>query len=99
MLSENEILQIIKHKNQNSFDKLYYHYAPALYGKIIQMTTNVSVACAILQKSFIEIWHTIESYLHSKSILFIWMFRIVIKHCKKSAGCTKDFTMSVLLGY
>lgn len=83
MVSEGDILKLLKNKDKIAFDSLYEQYAPMLYGQILTLTDDISIACNLLKKSFTDIWRDIDLYHPIKTTLFTWMLKITIKNCQE----------------
>ncbi|MGI8598794.1 MAG: RNA polymerase sigma factor [Chitinophagaceae bacterium] len=74
---ENELVALLRNKNEQAFSYLYDNYAAALYGVITQIIIkDIEISNDVLQEVFINIWKKIDSYDSSKGRLFTWMFNI-----------------------
>lgn len=60
-----------------AFNELYDLYGGALYGSILKITRDQSLAEDILQVAFVKIWQKLSSFDPEKGSLFNWMYRIV----------------------
>ena len=74
--SEEELVRMLKNKDQQAFSYLYDNYAAILNGTIYRMVEDTGLAEDILQEAFIKIWHNFSSYDSSKGRLFTWMLNI-----------------------
>lgn len=99
MLSEGDIVDIVEHKDEAGFNKLYWYYGPALYGCIIKITSDATLASVILQKSFIEIYKKIALYDVSECSLFTWMLRVTITQCSETLRCSTYSVACSISGY
>lgn len=81
MMSDREILGLLKSNEKIAFDCLYDKYAPLLYGRITDLTDDTTIACNLLQKSFVEIWRDVGLYNSAETPLLIWMLQIIMKNC------------------
>jgi RNA polymerase sigma-70 factor (ECF subfamily) len=73
---EQELVRLLKQKDEQAFSYLYDNYAGALYGVVKQIVTDVESGNDVLQEVFVSIWKKIESYDASKGRLFTWMLNI-----------------------
>lgn len=74
--TEDELVSLLKSKDQQAYSYLYDSYAPALYGMIQRITGEGDEAADILQEGFVKIWRNIHQYDSSKGRLFTWMLNI-----------------------
>lgn len=74
--SEEELVLLLRQRDQQAFSYLYDHYAAALNGVIFRMVEDRELAADILQEAFVKIWNNFTSYDHSKGRLFTWMLNI-----------------------
>lgn len=76
-LSENELITLLKNKDEKAFNYLYDHYSGALYGLVIKMVDSQQEhAEEILQDTFVKIWKYIDQYDVSKGRLYTWIINI-----------------------
>ena len=74
--NEQELVSLLKDRDNSAFSYLYDNYSGALYGIIIQILDNTELSSDVLQEVFINIWRKIESYDPSKGRLYTWMLNI-----------------------
>ena len=74
--SQDELIILIREKNQKAFSYLYDNYSKALFGVINSVVDNIEEAEDVLQKTFIKIWNNFESYDAAKGRLYTWMLNI-----------------------
>jgi len=74
--SEEELVLLLKQKDQQAFSYLYDNYAPALNGVIYRMVEEKQLAEDILQEAFVKIWNNFPSYDSSKGRLFTWLLNL-----------------------
>lgn len=74
--TEQELVSLLKSRDNKAFGYLYENYSGALYSIILQILSDVELANDVLQEVFINIWRKIESYDHTKGRLFTWMLNI-----------------------
>ncbi len=73
---EQELVSLLKQKDESGFTYLYDHYAGALYGVIKQIVTDGELANDVLQETFVNIWRRSDTYDPGKGRLFTWMLNI-----------------------
>lgn len=74
--TQDELIVLIKKKDQRAFGYLYDHYSKALFGVIYAIVQDVEESEDVLQKSFLKIWDNFESYDVQKGRLYTWMLNI-----------------------
>lgn len=74
--SENELVLLLKQREENAFSYLYDHYSGSLFSIILNIVPDKDLAGDVLQEVFIKIWKQIESYDNTKGRLFTWMLNI-----------------------
>ena len=74
--SEEELVTLLKNKDDVAFHLLYYNYSSSLFGIISRIIPAEEIAEDILQDVFIKIWKAIDQYDKSKGRLFTWMLNI-----------------------
>lgn len=75
--TEQELVFLLKQKNETAFEYLYTNYSNALYVIVLQIVADEEFAKDILQKAFVKIWNSIETYQANKGRIFTWMMNIV----------------------
>ncbi len=96
IITENQLVTLLKARDKKGFDLLYAGYAKALYDVILRIVRQNTVAEDILQDSFVKIWQNISSYDSSKGTLFTWILNIarntaidrLRSHAYKKDACT-----------
>jgi RNA polymerase sigma factor (sigma-70 family) len=73
---EQELIALLRKKDNHAFGYLYDHYAGALHGVIRQIVGDAELGNDVLQETFVNIWKRIDSYDESKGRLFTWMLNI-----------------------
>jgi RNA polymerase sigma factor (sigma-70 family) len=63
-----------------AFSYLYDNYSAALYGLLLRIVQDDTLAKDLLQESFVKIWKYIGSYDSRKGRLFTWMLNICSTH-------------------
>ena len=74
--SEDELVMLVKQRDQAAFAYLYDNYAAALNGVITKLVDDNTLAEDILQESFLKIWNNFGNYDPAKGRLFTWMLNI-----------------------
>jgi RNA polymerase sigma factor (sigma-70 family) len=85
--TEDELVFLLKQKNEKAFEYLYDNYSNALYNVVLPVVPDEEFAKDVLQKVFVKIWNNIESYQTDKGRLFTWMMNI-------ARNAAIDFTRS-----
>jgi RNA polymerase sigma-70 factor (ECF subfamily) len=73
---EQELVALLRQKDNGAFSYLYDHYAVALHGVVKQIVADGELANDVVQEVFINIWKKIDTYDDSKGRLFTWMLNI-----------------------
>jgi RNA polymerase sigma factor (sigma-70 family) len=73
---EQELVALLRRKDNGAFSYLYDHYAGALHGVIKQIVADGELANDVVQEVFVNIWKKIDTYDESKGRLFTWMLNI-----------------------
>lgn len=71
-----DLVILIKNKDQKAFAYLYDNYARALFGVIFAVIDDTEESEDILQKTFLKIWENFDSYSIAKGRLYTWMLNI-----------------------
>lgn len=74
--SEEQLIVLLKQKNENGFHYLYDHYSGALYGVILRIVQSKDYTEEIIQDVFVKIWNSINQYDASKGRFYTWMINI-----------------------
>ncbi len=75
-LEENELIALLKKREQDAFTYLYRNYSATLYGVILSIIINRDTADDVLQEVFVKIWNNIDKYDASKGRLYTWMVNL-----------------------
>ncbi|MFD2524091.1 RNA polymerase sigma factor [Emticicia soli] len=75
-ISEEELVALLKDKDQRGFNILYNNYSSALYGVLNKVIQSNDDANDLLQDTFLKIWKNIDNYDSSKGSIFTWMMNI-----------------------
>ena len=74
--TEQELVLLLRNRNNQAFNYLYDNYSGALYSIILQIIQENELASDVLQEVFVNIWRKMESYDATKGRLFTWMLNI-----------------------
>ncbi len=74
--SEEQLIFLLKEKNETGFHHLYDHYSGALYGVILRIVQSKEYTEEIIQDVFVKIWNSIHQYDASKGRFYTWMINI-----------------------
>lgn len=74
--SEEELIYLLRNRDQTAFSYLYDNYSAVLYGVIYKMLENRELSEDVLQEAFIKIWNNFSNYDNLKGRLFTWMLNI-----------------------
>ena len=74
--TEQELISLLKSRDNRAFGYLYDNYSAALFGIITQIVGDMELANDVLQEVFINVWRKIETYDPTKGRLFTWMLNI-----------------------
>ena len=75
-LTTEELVTLLKSRDENGFNYLYDNYSGALYGIIIKVITYKEETNEVLQDVFVKIWNSIQSFDENKGSLYTWMLNI-----------------------
>lgn len=75
-IAEEELVSLLKNKDQKGFNILYNNYSGALFGVINKIIQSDDDANDLLQDTFLKIWRNIDNYDPSKGSIFTWMMNI-----------------------
>jgi RNA polymerase sigma-70 factor, ECF subfamily len=74
--AHDDLVILIKDRDQKAFAYLYDNYSKALFGVIFAIVADVEESEDVLQKTFLKIWENFDSYDISKGRLYTWMLNI-----------------------
>lgn len=75
-IAEEELVFLLKSKDQRGFNILYNNYSGALFGVLNKIIQSNDDANDLLQDTFLKIWKNIDNYDPSKGSIFTWMMNI-----------------------
>ena len=76
MLQQSLLIEQLQQGNAKAFEKLYDQYSGALYGVIVRICTDRSLAEEVLQDTFLKIWEQAQLYDPDKGRFYTWAYRI-----------------------
>ena len=74
--SEEQLIVLLKERNETGFHYLYDNYSGALYGVILRIVQSKEYTEEIIQDVFVKIWNSIHQYDSSKGRVYTWMINI-----------------------
>lgn len=74
--NEQELVILLKAKDDQAFAYLYDNYSGALNSIVLQIISDEGIARDVLQEAFVNIWRKIDTYDPGKGRLFTWMLNI-----------------------
>lgn len=74
--TQDELVDLIKKRDQEAFSYLYDNYSKAMFGIIYNVVHHQEDAEDLLQQLFVKIWNNITSYDSSKGRLYTWMLNL-----------------------
>jgi RNA polymerase sigma factor (sigma-70 family) len=74
--TEQELVSLLRNRDNKAYAYLYDNYAAALYSIILQIVSDAELANDIMQEVFVNIWRRMEQYDPGKGRLFTWMMNI-----------------------
>ncbi|AFK03812.1 RNA polymerase, sigma-24 subunit, ECF subfamily [Emticicia oligotrophica DSM 17448] len=75
-IAEEDLVTLLRNKDQKGFNILYNNYSGALFGVINKIVQSDDDASDLLQDTFLKIWRNIDNYDSSKGSIFTWMMNI-----------------------
>lgn len=75
-LTTEELVSLLKSRDEQGFNYLYDNYSGALYGVIIKVINYQEESNEVLQDVFVKIWNSIQSFDSNKGSLYTWMLNI-----------------------
>lgn len=70
------VINRIKNQEKDALYMLYDKYSGALFGIILRICRNQTLAEDLLQETFIKIWENIQGYDSDKGRFYTWAYRI-----------------------
>ena len=74
--SEEDLIVLLKKRNEAAFNYLYGHYSGALYGVVLRIVSSKEYTEEVIQDVFVKIWNGVGKYDESKGRLYTWMINI-----------------------
>ena len=76
LLTQDELVALLKNKDESGFNYLYDNYSAALYGVVLRIVIFTDDADEVLQDVFVKIWNSSAQYDSAKGTLYTWMLNI-----------------------
>ena len=76
VITEDEIVGLLRSKDQKAIRYIYDNYSKALFGLILHIVQGQELAEEILQETFVKIWNNASTYDQTKGKLYTWMLNI-----------------------
>ncbi len=74
--TQDELIVLIRERNQKAFSYLYDNYSQALYGVVNAVLNDTEESEDVIQQAFLKIWNNFASYDAEKGRLYTWMLNI-----------------------
>lgn len=71
-----ELVLRLQKGDETALSTIYDLYNEALYGLILRIVRDESIASDVLQESFVKIWKKANTYAPGKGTFFTWMLNI-----------------------
>lgn len=75
-MTQEELLPLLRQKDEKAFQLLYDNYAKSLYSVVCQFIKDQHEAEDVLQEVFVKIWSQMHRYEPTKGRLYTWMLNI-----------------------
>ena len=79
-----ELIVLLKTQDPKGIELLYEYYASAVYGSVLRIVKNSSVADKIIQDCFIDIWKTFHTSDIKETELFMFIISLARQYANKS---------------
>jgi RNA polymerase sigma factor (sigma-70 family) len=76
IITEEEIIKMMRARDQKVVRYLYDNYSVALLGIIFRIVKNNEIAEELLQETYVKAWNNFASYDTTKGRLYTWMLNI-----------------------
>jgi len=89
ILSNSNIIQLLKNKDQQAITVIIEQYGDILYGIIYRKVQSEVLARIVMKRTFVMIWQQAATYEETNERLFNWLVRIAHQamsgHLQKAA--------------
>ncbi len=85
--TQDELIVLIRDRDQKAFSYLYDNYSQALYNVVNYIVNDVEESEDVIQNVFLKVWNNFASYDPQKGRLYTWMLNIARNlaiDCKRS---------------
>lgn len=76
MQNEKNLIKRLKEKDSQALSILYDNYSGAIYGVLLKMSRDETIAQEVLQDTFLKIWDKSAQYDPDKGKFYTWAYRI-----------------------
>jgi len=88
LLTEKELVELLKNGDKRAFEQLYHNYKGRIYGNLYKMVKSAEIAEEILQELFVKIWigrENLDTEKSFRSYLFKVSENLVYDFFRKAA--------------
>lgn len=71
-----EIDAVARHRDRDSFMRIYDHFAPRLLRYLMGLNVTEGQAEELVQETLLKLWHKADSFDPARASLVTWLFRI-----------------------
>lgn len=75
-ITELELIQALKSKDEKALAILYDRYSGALYGIVLKIVKEKELAEDVIQEAFVKMWSNFRDYDETKGRLFTWILNV-----------------------
>lgn len=79
IMSDSQIIQQLKDRNQQAIAEILKKYGNALYGIIYREVSKESLAIDTMNTLCLEVWNNAQKFDNKKEQLFTWLTKLVYK--------------------
>ena len=94
--SDQEIIRLLKNRNEEGISKLYDQFSPNIYGVVFNILKNEEAAFDVLRSTFTKIWTLSESTDFSKRTFRVWVLGIACREAAVLSGTTSHELTSLI---
>ncbi len=76
MTSGEEIIKLMRERNESGLSLLFDRYSPSIFGLLKRMLHDHETAEEVLQTAFLKAWDRIDRYDENKASLHTWLYAI-----------------------
>jgi len=79
--SQLELIKRLQQQDEKALSSLYDQYAGAIYGVILRICKDETLADELLQETFLKIWNKAHLFDPEKGKFYTWAYRIARNSC------------------